>query len=202
MEKGEERLKKIISILFLLIIAFCVIPACRAAYSPGNVNIYLWADKTQYKPGDTITLYYTIFNDKSSGITINEINITTPWFMKINNQWQGNQTITINKAIPSSGSYNNHTTLTVPNDGRASFTSPYVSLSVTLRIDDTPIPRTVNVNIANPPIQTSVHEVDTIILLLAVLIILFVVCTAFIAAAIFLSARKPQETYPQTSSQS
>lgn len=195
-------MKKRNSWIFLLIVAFYVIPACRATYSPGNVNIYLWVDKTQYKPGDTITLYYTIFNDKPSGIMINEINITTPWSMKISNQWQGNQTITINKSIPSGGSYDNHTTLTVPNDGRASFISSYASLSVTIRIDDTPIPRTVNVNIANPPIQTSVHEVDTIILLLAVLIILFVICTAFIDAAIFLSARKPQEPYPQTSSQS
>jgi hypothetical protein len=180
-----------------------LIPSCGAEFTPGDVNIYLWVDKTQYKPGDTVTLYMTIVNAKLSNIVVNETIIQCPWLMFIRDHWEGNYTFDINRVVKAGGNYSTSMTFPVPDDGRATEfgLSPAIKVLVEINGTFTDHTYTVNINIANPPVQTSIEGVDTIILLMAVLIILIVVCTALIAAAIFLSARKPQETYTQATSQ-
>lgn len=184
-----------ISIVALLFVFGLLVPMASAAFSEGNVNIYLWADKTQYQPGDTITIYFTIYNARSSDIVINQVDIETPWYNYIRDHWEGNQTMTINKVITAGTTYTNSTTIQVPNDSRATAYGTSIDIDVTITTNPSGIvpPQQITVNIANPPF--TVHDMDTLILLSAVLIILIVVCTALIAAAIFLSARKPQEPY-------
>ncbi|HVP41678.1 MAG TPA: hypothetical protein VMS95_06975 [Candidatus Krumholzibacteriaceae bacterium] len=194
-------MNKKISIVALLFAFGLLIPMASAAFSPGNVNIYLWADKTQYQPGDTITIHFTMLNARSSDLVINQVNIETPWFNYIQNHWEGNQTMIINKVVTAGTAYSNSTTLQIPNDSRGTAYGTSIDIDVTITTNAGTFSRQITVNIANPPFTVS--SIDTLVLLQAVLIILIVVCTALIAAAIFLSARKPQEAYsPPPPSQS
>lgn len=176
-----------------------LVPLAQAEFRPGELNNYFWVDKTQYQPGETITLTFTIFNAETSDVMINQVTVETPWFMYIQNHWEGNQTLQINKVLTTGKAYSNSTTIPIPADGRA-FTngfSPIQEMSITIKTNAGTFKENVPIDIANPPIQAAVQDMNTLILLQAVLIILIVVCTALIAAAIFLSARKPQDPYTQ-----
>jgi len=193
-------LKKKISLLILLFAVALLVPLCEAAFVPNAVNVYVWVDKTQYNPGETVTLHYTVVNDRASDIVLKEIRIEFPWFMYVKDHWEGNQTLKINKVLTAKGApYYNYTTFTIPNDGRAFI---FGSSTAIFDFDATDISKEININVANPPIHSSVREMDTVILLMAVLTILIVICTALIAAAIFLSTKKPQGTYTETSASS
>jgi hypothetical protein len=164
-------------------------------FTQGALNIYMWVDKIQYKPGDTVTLYLTIINARSSDIVLNKTIITCPWWMFIRDHWEGNYTFNINTIVKAGSNYSTSMTFPVPNDGRAAQFGSSPTIEVAMEINGSFIDRTVSISIANPPISTSIDAIDTMVLLMAVLIILIVICTALIAAAIFLSARKPQEPY-------
>ena len=191
---------KKIPFTLLLFAVVLFIPVCEAdsGFSPGEVNVYVWVDKTQYTPGETITLYYTILNAQTIDIVLKEIRVESPWFMYVNDHWEGNQTIRINQVMKKDGQiYSGSTTLAIPNDGRAYFANSSAKITVKVDFDSAPdktIP--IDIGIVNSPF--TVRDMDTLVLLAAVLIILMVVCTALIAAAIFLSARKPQETYAES----
>ena len=144
-------------ILLLLTIAF-LIPLCRADFTPGDLNIYVWVDETQYEAGETITLYFTIFNAKSSEIVINEVEVISPWFMYIKDHWEGNQTIKINKVINAGQVYYNFTTLTVPSDGRAFSANSFAPITVTTKIDNALNSHIVYIGIAGSPVQSSVKR--------------------------------------------
>ena len=183
------------TILIALLFAFGLLaPMANAAFTSGITNVYLWADKSQYQPGDTITIYFTILNARSSDIVINQVDIQAPWFNYIRDHWEGNQTMLINKVITAGTAYTNSTTIQIPADSRATASGTAFYVAVAVRTNAGTIPGQILINMANPPF--AVHDMDTLVLLAAVLIILIVVCTALIAAAIFLSARKPQDPYP------
>lgn len=101
------------------------------------------------------------------------------------------------KVMAPSQSYYNYTSIQVPSDGRAFTQNSYVILHIITETNAGSFHDSITVGMVNPPVYSSVREIDTVNLLLAVLIILIVVCTALIAAAIFLSARKPYETTPE-----
>jgi len=193
-------LKTRFSLFVLPFSVFLLVPLCQAGFTPGIVNTYLWVDKVQYRPGDTVTLYVTIVNAQSSSISVNKTIITCPWWMFIRDHWEGNYTFNINKVVKADSNYSTSMTFPVPNDGRAvQFGSSNTTINVSIEINGAFTDHTVFINIAGPPVSTSVEGIDTMVLLMAVLIILIVVCTALIAAAIFLSARRPQETYTRMS---
>jgi len=120
--------------------------------------------------------------------------------MFIRDHWEGNYTFDINRVIKANESYSTSTTFTVPNDGRVSGLSS-ARIDVAMRIDGSftsprvTYPEHLHISIVSSPVVVS--NMDTLILLMAVLIILIVVCTALVAAAIFLSTRKPHETYAE-----
>jgi hypothetical protein len=192
-------LNKKISLVPLLFAVVLLVPLVSADFTSGAVNIYVWVDKTQYNPKDTITLYFTIYNARSYDIMINQVDIQTPWFMYIKDHWEGNQTIIINKDVTAGDTYSNSATIPIPGDGRATAFNSSADISVTIKTDTGTYNEQVAVGMSNPPIHMAVQDMDTLVLLVAILIILIVVCTALIAAAIFLSARKPQEAYPPPS---
>ena len=189
------------SLIVLLFSVFLLIPLCQAGFTPDSVNIYLWVDKIQYRPGDTVTLYMTIVNAESSSIVVNKTSIICPWWMFVQDHWEGNYTFNINTVVKAGSNYSTSMTFPVPNDERAVQFGLSPSIGVSIGINGTFIDRSVSINIAGPPVNTSVDELGTVVLLMAVLIILVVVCTAMIAAAIFLSARRPQETNSQAPGQ-
>ncbi|MGQ9565408.1 MAG: hypothetical protein ACUVT5_02545 [Candidatus Bathyarchaeales archaeon] len=183
-------MKNKITLAIVLLAFMMAIPVSQAAFTPNALNLYLWMDKPQYNPGETVTLYITFVNDKSVDIVVNETKIECPWYMYVRDHWEGNYTFNINRVIKTKESYSTSTTFTIPNDGRVSaFAS--VPISVAIKIDGSFTYRTVYLYLESSP--TVVSNMDTLILLMAVLIILIVVCTALIAGAIFLSARKPPE---------
>jgi hypothetical protein len=192
--------KKAPSTIVLFTLAL-LIPISKAdiGFTPDTVNVYLWVDKTQYNPGDTITLYFTIYNAVPYDIRIVQINIKTPWFIYNKNHWEGNQMMIINKDITADSAYSNSTTIPIPSDGRATVFNSTANISVAIKTDTITYNEQIVVGVSNPPTHMAVQDVDTLVLLVAVMIILIVVCTALIAAAIFLSARKPQEAYPPPS---
>jgi len=185
-------LEKKIALLIVLFALVVAIPLATADFIPGVANAYAWVDKTQYKPGETVTLYYVVLNDRTADVVLKEVRIETPWFMYINDHWEGNQTIKINEVLEPDDVYRSQTTFTVPNDGRALIEG--MSATIEVRVDlegdsDKFLP--VEIGIASQAL--GVRDMETVTLLMAVQIILIVVCTALIAGAIFLSARKPHE---------
>lgn len=183
----------------LLFAVVLLVPLVSADFTSGAVNVYVWVDKTQYNPGDTITLYYTIYNARSLSIEINQVDIKTPWFIYNKDHWEGNQTIIINQDINADTAYSNSTTIPIPNNGLATAFNSSVDISVSIKTNAGTYNEQVVVGISNPPVHMVVQYMDALILLVVVLIILMVVCAVLIAAAINAhtrSARKPQETYP------
>jgi len=186
-------MKKKITLAIVLLAFMMTIPVSRAAFTPNALNLYLWVDKPQYTPGETVTLYITFVNAKNADVVVNETKIECPWHMYVRDHWEGNYTFNINRVIKANEIYSTSTTFSIPNDGRVSALTS-VPISVAIRIDGSFTYRTVYLHLESSP--TVVSNMDTLILLMAVLIILIVVCTALIAGAIFLSARKPQEACP------
>jgi len=186
-------------VLFALIMVLIPISKADIGFTPNAVNVYLWVDKTQYNPGDTVTLYFTIYNARSYNITIDQVDIKTPWFIYNKDHWEGNQTIIINKIVTAGRTYSGSTTIQIPNDGRATVFNSSASISVAIVTSTETFNEQVAVGMSDPPVHMAVQAMNVLVLLVAVLIILVVVCAALIAAAIFLSARKPQEAYPPPS---
>lgn len=189
-------IKQGILLIIILFSAVLLIPSCKAGFQADEVNVYMWVDNTQYKPGETITLDFTIYNAAPSDIVIYQVNIETPWFMYVKDHWEGNQTIpTNNKLLRTGQVYFNYTTMQIPTDGRAFTGNSSSQIVMQAKTNIGTFNSAIAIGMANPPVYSSVLENDTIILLLAVLTILIVICTALIAAAIFLSARKPYEPH-------
>lgn len=195
-------MNKKISSVALLFAFVLLVPLVSADFTSGAVNVYVWVDKTQYTPGDTIKLYYTIYNARSLSIVIDQVDIKTPWFIYNRDHWEGNQTIIINQSVPAGTAYSNSTTIPIPNNGLATVFNSAADISVSIKTDAGTYNEQVTVGISNPPIHMVVQYMDTLILLVVVLIILMVVCAVLIVAAINArgrSARKPQEAYPPPS---
>jgi hypothetical protein len=194
-------LRKKICLEVLLFTVTFLIPFCSADFSPGDVNVQVWADKVQYTPGETVTLRYTIVNAKPA-TSVFVYNITfkcKPWYMYVTDHWEGNQTIKLNRAMGAGDKYSNVTTLTVPNDGRAFVSGNYAVVDVEAKVLDGSNVRTIGpssvvyVGIANPPVHFALRDMDTLILLMSVQIILIVACSALLAGAVFLSGRRPRD---------
>jgi hypothetical protein len=193
-----RNIRKEILLITLLLASGLFIPICKAGFEADEVNVYMWVDKTQYKPGETITLNFTIYNAAPSDIVIYKIKIETPWFMYTKDQWEGNQTLqTNNKLLRTGQAYNNYTLIQIPTDGRAYTNDSSMEIIMRTETNLGTLNNNITAGIANPLVYSSVREIDTVILLMAVLTILIVICTALIAASIFLSTRKPYNAAPE-----
>lgn len=177
--------KKIFALILMTVSMLLVTPLIHAYEPP---SIVVWTDKAEYGPGETGTLYIRFYNYGDSALTIKNITVVyESWQAYRNNQWEGNQTIIVNQAVISKGVYANETKFTVPTDGRAATTS----VSVTFEMypsGSTHVHYTIDV------VQTPKY-MDQIVMILTVQAVLLIVCTAIIAAALFLSARRPQITW-------
>jgi hypothetical protein len=152
--------------------------------------ITTWTDKPKYNPGEGGTLYIAFYNNRDGAITIEKVVVTfESWRAYKDGKWEGNQTITVNKAITSGETHLTEAAFTVPTDGRA--VSTYVDIKV----------YTTEAGIIRPfePPYIYVSEapnyLEQIVTLFTIQVVLTIVCTIILAATIFLSVRRPQITW-------
>jgi len=179
--------KILLSVMAITLFAVSFITPVKAVAS---ISIYGYLDKTQYMPGEKGTLKIWVYNDGTEDIILKTITIKYPWhFLYI---WEGNETIRdINVAVSKGGNWSTSRTFTVPTDGRAVDGNIIIN-AVATTTEDT---ATININVANGQDYSTLKDMEQLVTLFTVLVVLMIVCTAIIAATIFLSARRPQVTW-------
>jgi sensor c-di-GMP phosphodiesterase-like protein len=175
--------KKLAILLVSAISLLMIAPLATAQPAPPAISI--WVDKPEYGPGDSGTMYVSYYNGGANAITIRKITIIyDDWMVYRNGQWEGNQTIDVNQAVISKGTYENQTKFTVPNDGRGTTTTANAYFDT---VEAGTIRAVTTIFVTQTPMFS-----EQLITLLTVLLVLMIVCTVIIAATIFLSARRPQ----------
>lgn len=180
-------------VLILMAIALSALAFTTSVKAAANVSIYGYVDKTQYKPGDTGTLKFYVYNDGPDEIVLKNVTIRYPWYSPI---WGGNETIKNTNAVLSKGkNWNTTTTFTIPNDGRAA--GSYIHLEYVYTIGTAVYTRSadISINVAGAPSYGSLQDMDKLVTLFTVQAVLLIVCTIIIAATIFLSRHRPQVTW-------
>jgi len=181
--------EKILLASLIAILAFLAIsPVANAAV---NISVYGYADKTYYKPGDSVTVTFFIYEGGTDTINLVNVTIVYPWYNKI---WGGNQTINANNAPIAQGeSWSSTATFTIPTDGRAS--SGYITIDYYYKIGsalyhDSKYP--IYLYILSVPTYTSLQDIDKLTTLLTIQTVLLIVGFLIVTGAIFLSARRPK----------
>ena len=194
-------LKKEILIVFLVlaIATLAFLPLCKAQ-EYARVTVYGYTDKPYYKPGDTGTLLFWVYNSGTEDLILKNITIYYPWYSAVG-LWGGNVTIVAptSTVIAPGKSWSSTSSFTVPNDGRIS------SVSGSIRIDvvtaETTGSGSIPMNIVSAPIYLSVQGMDQLLTWQMILVVVIVVCTLIIVAAMFLSLRRPRARPLSTESQ-
>jgi uncharacterized membrane protein len=182
-----------------VLLFFVVLAATALAFSPlcnaiASLTIYGYTDQTFYKPGDTGTLKFWIYNDGTEDLILKNLTIQYPWYSPVG-LWGGNDTIIPSTAtvIPPGGNWSSTNSFTVPNDGRV----PSGSSSISIRVftDKTTHSSTISMSVTSVPFYFSLQNMDQLTMWLTILVALMVVCTLIIAATIFVSVRTRQMTW-------
>jgi len=157
-----------------------------------TIVVYGYTDKPQYLPGETVTVKVYIYNYGPDEIVLKNVTVYYPWYNII---WGGNETITgINLPIARDGFWETTVTFTIPNDGRAFGDSIDVSYTYTIgsgvytpgRLGEIPF------NLASAPSYQSLKDMDKLLTLFTVETVLLIAGFLILAAALFLSARRPK----------
>lgn len=177
-------------ILALTILAFSAVLLASLVNAQAPKSITAWTDKSLYNPGDSGKLYIALYNPQDSAITITRVVVTFEAWRAFNEGvWEGNETIDVNKALVSGETCLVETDFTVPTDGRA-VTTPVEIEVYTKEAGIMTLPRGEEFYIRVSEAQTS--YMNQIVSLLTIQVVLMIVCTVIIAAAIFLATRKPK----------
>jgi len=168
------------------------LPLCRAAAS---LQVYGYTDQVYYRPGDTGTLKFWIYNSGTVNLILDNVTIIYPWYNPVA-LWGGNDTIipSTSVVIAPGGNWSGTSSFTVPNDGRV-LTSG--SITITGVTDETTRSSSIPISFLNVPIYFSLQNMDQLMTWLTVLVVVIVICTLIIAAAIFLSLRRRQMMWKQ-----
>ncbi len=167
--------------------------ALAAPFANAQPDFVTWTDKTRYGPGERGTLYLAFYNDGASAIEVKNITlIYANWAAYINQVWVGNETKEYTGVLIASKTKYvfNDLTFTTPSDGRAVDTTVSITVGTDqgiFSLDRYPYYESPSIRFFEP-----VRYLDQIVTLFTVLVVLVVVCTIIIAAAVFLSARRPQ----------
>ena len=181
-----------ILLISLACIAFMLLPPLVQAAGPTDV-LTAWTDQPQYSAGQSGKLYITYNNYRDSPVTIRNITIVFEgWWAYTSAGWVGNFTYVPADAEKTITEHTVHTfevSFTVPSDGRAITT--YVDLRVYTNMPsaDQLLQRPI-IDVVNTPIYMT--QITT---LFTIQVVLLIICTIIIAAAIFLSGRRPQVTW-------
>jgi hypothetical protein len=186
----EEMNKKILT-LGLACIAFALIAPLVKAQGPTSI-LTAWTDQPQYSPGQAGTLYITYNNDRKDPVEIHNITIVfVGWWAYTSSGWVGNLTYVPTDAEKTITGHTVHTfqiSFTVPSDGRAVSTVADVTVNTNLASADYLVGPSIVVT-------TTPAYMTQIITLFTVQVVLLIICTIIIAAAIFLSGRRPPATW-------
>lgn len=198
---GKKHLALLLSIAVALLIAST--SATYAQPPSATVNIYAWTDKTYYNPGESGKLTVVIRNDRTDqDLILYNVTVVFPWFVYTGDKWEGNITVILSRLEPlqKNGGVSKHVIdFTVPSDGRASFSAYYfqAEIYIEVAVDKAPYryDEDVPIYIKSAPLYMSLEDADKLITLFTVQVILVIVCTIIIAAAIFLSMRRPKAVW-------
>lgn len=180
------------AMLVLVSAALVALAFSPFAHGFASFTVYGYTDKAQYKPGETGTLTFWVYNDGTDDLILKNVSIRYPWYSPI---WGGNETIDGQDAVINpKGNWTTSLTFTVPNDGRASMQGDIGIIVVTDKLTHT-LGDSVGLNVIVTAGVLAFESMDSLIMLFTFLIIITLICTVIIAAAIFLSARRPQVTW-------
>jgi hypothetical protein len=196
-------LKKLV--MGLLVIAMFSVMLAPSVGANG-IYVYVNLDQVQYEPGEQGTLSITIRNTSEEPLEIHNVTVDfTDWMLFTIDGWDelGNKTIVYDTPIqiPSKtgkvalDDNGEPIRFTVPTDGRA--VSTYIDIRIYTNkpgylTPPQPMPR---VYVISPQEQDILRAMDNIVLLLSVGAILAIISAIIIAAAVFLSGRRPGVTW-------
>jgi uncharacterized membrane protein len=189
-----ETYRETVFVLRKILILFVVVAGISLAFSPlcrafPSVTVYGYTDKVYYKPGDTGTLEFWVYNSGTDDLILKNVTIHYPWYSPVG-LWGGNITITPSTSvvIVAGGNWSDTSSFTVPNDGRVSGGTNSISINVVT--DKITRSSSIPMNLAITPSYYSLQDMDQLLTWLMVLVTAIVVCTLIIAAVVFLSVRR------------
>jgi len=175
---------KLMTLGFVLAVtALALSPISQAAAS---VTVFGYTDRAYYKPGETGTINFWVYNSGTEDLILNNVSIYYPW--DDDGLWMTNQTITPESStvITAGGNWSSSATFTVPNDGR----SMGGSTNFRVNTDKAIGVGHVQVTVANTPAYLALENMNLLTMLLTLLAIFVLVCGLIIALAILTSGRR------------
>jgi len=173
--------------LFLLLASTLMASLCVLGQAAPQAEIYGYVDKTQYLSGEEGKLKIWIVNEGDEDLILQNITVTYPWNSYL--PWEGNDSQKkIGAVILIEGNTTYEFDFTVPNDGRALV---YGSITVQVVTDKDTDVASIPISIANPPMSYNLEDMDNLITLITVQIVVAIIAALIIAAAVFLTGRRP-----------
>jgi len=193
-------LRKLVTILFTLaMLAVVLVPSVKAQ----GIEAWVSLDKMAYEPGQQGTISITIRNTGDDPIEVKNITIEfNDWMLYTEDGWDplGNMTVVYSPAIiitSNSSVALDAITFTVPNDARGHSTSADLSIYTNKgRLSSYYIMGWNDwISVIDSSQLRYLRALDNIVLLLTVVAILAIVSAIIVAAAVFLSGRRPGVTW-------
>ena len=183
--------------LVTILLALAVLSLVSApSVGAQGVDVYVNMDKVQYGPGEQGIISITIRNTGDNPIEVKNVTIEfVNWMMFTEDGWDplGNMTVVYSPAINIASKTGvaklEDISFTVPTDGRATSTNVRIRIYTNLA---GPILETDIVSVLDPSSQGILRAMDNMVLLLTVGAVLAIIAALIIAAAIFLSGRRPR----------
>jgi hypothetical protein len=189
-----KNLKEKLLLVSVAVILIALASAPMAQAFP-TVNVYGYTDKTQYRPGETVTLKFFVYNWGPEDIVLKNVSIFFPWYSPL---WGGNATIkNIDAALTQDKNWTptQTFTFTIPTDGRAVSGNINIQFVYTYGGNAYSSSESIFLNVASVALYAFAEGMDRIVLLFTVLVVLVIVCTGIIAATIFLSKGRSHVTW-------
>ncbi len=156
------------------------------AQSP-SIAVYGLVDKDQYARGEEGKLTIWIMNTGDEPLILVNITVIYPWYIPAL-PLEGNETIKLlSEVILVDGNKSYEYSFTVPTDGRAISGS----VAVWVETDKVSDGGSISLNVASPPLNMKLQDMDNLVTLITVQIIVSILAALIVAAAIFLSGRRP-----------
>jgi hypothetical protein len=158
-----------------------------------GVDVYINFNKTEYAPGEQGTFSIVMRNTGDSPIEVKNVSVTfDSWMMYTVDGWDklGNMTIDYSDLAPigsNKTSALDDVSFTVPTDGRATSTDVYIRIYTDKQV----LTQHEYVNVVAPEVVNLQRSLDNIVTLLTLVAILAIISAIIIAAAVFLSGRRP-----------
>jgi len=166
-----------------------------------GVYAYSKLDKVQYAPGEQGTISITLRNTGDEPIELYNVTVIfTDWMLYTIDGWDeiGNWTIDYRDLDPIGSDKTielDDIQFTVPTDGRAASTWGSTPVHMYLHTTKGILHEQQYINVISPSTYNLQKAMDNVVLLLSVGAILAIISAIIIAAAVFLSGRRPGVTW-------